>query len=82
MVAYQNNCINFIEKPKTIFRREKELYARIDNSISYDFMEELHYKCSDVESMMSDTDFVINRENKFFKKLKRKILGNLNKTKE
>lgn len=82
VVAYQNNCINLIEKPKTVFRREKELYARIDNSISYDFMEELHYKCSDVASMMRDTDFVINRENKFLKKIKRKIWSNLIKTKE
>lgn len=42
-VTYSNNALNQVEKPKSLFRREKELYTRIDPSISYSFMEELHY---------------------------------------
>lgn len=71
VVTYPNNCMNMVEKPKTIFRREKELYGRIDDSISYEFMEELHYQTRDIDSMISDTDLVINKNN-LFRMIKRK----------
>ena len=72
VVSYPENCMNRVEKPKTIFRREKELYGRIDDSISYEFMEELHYNVDDVDTMISETDSIINK-NDLFRIIKRKV---------
>ena len=72
VVAYPDNCMNMVEKPKSIFRREKELYGRIDDSISYEFMEELHYRVDDVDTMISETDSIINK-NDLFRIIKRKV---------
>jgi len=72
VVSYPENCMNRVEKPKTIFRREKELYGRIDDSISYEFMEKLHYDVDDVDTMISETDAVINK-NQLFRLIKKKF---------
>ena len=71
VVSYPVNFINPILKPKALFRREKELYGRIDDSISYEFMEESHYQAKSLEEMMDNIDANINRGNKFIRKLKR-----------
>ena len=78
IVSYPENCMNKVEKPKTLFRREKELYGRIDDSISYDFMEELHYNVDDVDTMISETDSVINKSD-LFRLIKRKVNRRKNK---
>lgn len=71
VVTYPNNCLNRIDKPRTIFRREKELYERIDSSISYEFMEEAHSNSSNLEGFMNDIDTNINKGIKFIRKLRR-----------
>lgn len=78
IVSYPENCMNKVEKPKTLFRREKELYGRIDDSISYEFMEELHYNVDDVDTMISETDSVINKSD-LFRLIKRKVNRRKNK---
>ena len=71
IVCYPSDCINVVVKPKMIFRREKELYSKIDDSISYDFMNDLHDNALDVNSMIDDIDLVTNR--RFLKILKKKF---------
>ena len=78
VVSYPENCMNRVEKAKTIFRREKELYGRIDDSISYEFMEELHYTVDDVDTMISKTDAIINKSD-LFRLIKRKVNKRKNK---
>lgn len=80
LVTYPNSCLNRVEKPKAIFRREKELYERIDSSISYEFMEGLHSNYRGLEEVMNDIDTSINKGIKFIRKLRRNW-NNRNKSK-
>lgn len=75
VVSYSDNSLNMVEKPDAIFRREKELYSRIDSSISYEFMEELHHSVDDVDTMISETDSVINKTS-LVRFIKRKVNKN------
>lgn len=80
VVSYPNNCLNRVEKPKAIFRREKELYERIDSSISYDFIETSHFDYRSLDDVMNDIDITISKGIKFIRKLKRNW-NNRNKSK-
>ena len=56
VVSYPKNSINFIEKPKSIIDRMKELYPRFDESISYDFLDKVHGNANDYSEIMDVTE--------------------------
>ena len=70
LVCYPKNSINKIIKPKRIIDRMKALYSRIDSDISYDFMEEIHFRSISVDELMKGIDRRINSP---ISKVKRKI---------
>lgn len=68
VVAYPENSINMVNKPKRIIDRMKELYSRIDDSTSYDFLDEVHDKAVFSEDIDRS---VVSYRNKFGNKVKR-----------
>lgn len=73
IVSYPKNCINLVNKPKTILEREKALCFELDNSISYEFMDFLHDSFSNVEDMYKVFDDCVEQEKSVFVKVKRKF---------
>lgn len=70
-VSYPRNTMNVIDKPKTILERMKYLYSRIDNSFSYDFMDEIHNDSISVIDFYERISKKIKREKGFVKKIGR-----------
>lgn len=61
-VCYPSNTMNVINKPKKIIDRMKYLYRRVDDSISYDFMDDIHNSVIDYPSFCTKFDIAINME--------------------
>ena len=78
VVSYPKNSINVIDKPKRIIDRMKYLYSRIDDSMSYDFLDEVHDKAVFSEDI--DRSVVLYR-NKFGNKVKRLFVNSKRKKK-
>lgn len=69
VVSY-SHCMNEVKKPKRIIDRMKELYSKIDSSISYDYMDKIHAEATALESM--ETEILEQRKNPM-NKIKRYI---------
>ena len=70
MVSYPTNCINQVEKPKRIIDRMKELYPKFDDSILYDFLDQVHERATSLSEINED---VLYYRNSFFNKVKKVV---------
>jgi len=81
VVSYPLNPINPVEKPKTILDREKQLYMRIDGSLSYEFMNTIHYDSYDLDTFYNNINIVLERERSPFNIFKRKFKSKISEMK-
>lgn len=73
LVSYPTNCMNKIEKPKKIVDRMKELYSKIDSSLSYDFIDKYHWEYMDISSMIDSISSNIGYEKRVSTRFKKKM---------
>lgn len=72
VIAYPSSGINRVEKPKTIIGRMKYLYSRIEEGLSYDFLDDVHEKANWFEDIDAS---IIKHRNKLGNKVKRLVLN-------
>lgn len=60
-VCYHSNTMNYVSKPKTILERMKDLYSKIDDSISYDFMDDIHCQATKISKFNKDLSSQIDK---------------------
>jgi len=70
IVGYPTNGINMIQKPKTMIERMKYLYSRIDEGVSYNFLDEVHDNATWAEDINKS---ILKYRKKPFNKVKRLI---------
>lgn len=73
LFSYCNNGMNLISKPKRIIDREKELYSKLDDSISYDFLDNVYVYSATVERLSESIDEAVKKERLPFNRLKNKV---------
>ena len=81
LVSYPTNCVNFVQKPKTILEREMALYKNINSDFSYEFMMGIHYNMTTLGQMIEFTDKRLNKELSPINTYKRKIKSKFEKMK-
>lgn len=81
MVTYPVECVNQVQKPRTILERERSLYKEINDSISYDFMTLIHYHAETIGGFNYSLDKVLKRELSPVEVFKRKIKKRFEKKK-
>lgn len=72
VVGYPSGGINKVLKPKTIIERMKVLYSRIDEGISYDFLDEVHANATWSTDI---NEKILSVRNNPFNKVKRLVVS-------
>ena len=75
VVAFPTNGINRVSKPRTMIERMKYLYSRIDEGVSYDFLDEVHDNATWTEDINKS---VLKHQNKLGNKVKRLVVKRKN----
>lgn len=71
VVGYPSGSINMIIKPKKIIERMKELYPKFDDSISYEFLDDVHSNANNYSDILDVTE---RKRNSLIGRIKQKLM--------